>query len=427
MVSDHPSSQRIARLAPLADVLAWIDANVRAVAPREVSVADATGRTLAADIKVTQAIPSKAIALRDGYALQSVWTSDASSYAPAPLPQMPARVDVGDALPAGTDCVAALDHVAIKGERAEALAVVAPGEGILPAGGDAAANQTLLGAGKKLSASDVALLRIASISKVSIRAPRVCVVQTRTDDAIIASAAQMIAAAINKNGGAVVSEEAETRTRSFRSAARAPDKKTRRSPHWRAPAKSLFMASDSHREKPPRSAKRTANRCCSCPAASMPRWPAGWCSDERMFARLAGGTMDNVTTPLKLTRKITSTIGIADVVLLKRNGGDAEPLASGYWPIAGLGAGRLLLCGAAGERRFPGRRDDQCECAAMSAKDKAESDLLAAIRNAARQEQFLEVVSPEEAQKRFAAHLDLSPFPAESVALDAALGRALGA
>ena len=28
--------------------------------------------------------------------------------------------------------------------------------------------------------------------------------------------------------------------------------------------------------------------------------------------------MDNVTTPLKLTRKITSTIGIADVVLLKR-------------------------------------------------------------------------------------------------------------
>ena len=205
MVSDHPS-QRLARLAPLADVLAWIDASVRAVAPGETSVADAAGRSLAADIKIAQALPPKAIALRDGYALQSVWTSDASSYAPAPLPQTPARVDVGDALPAGTDCVAALEHVAIKGERAEALAVVAPGEGILPAGGDAAANQTLLGVGKTLSASDVALLRIANISKVSIRAPRVCVVQTRKDDAIIASVAQMVAAAINKNGGAVVSE-----------------------------------------------------------------------------------------------------------------------------------------------------------------------------------------------------------------------------
>jgi putative molybdopterin biosynthesis protein len=58
-------------------------------------------------------------------------------------------------------------------------------------------------------------------------------------------------------------------------------------------------------------------------------------------------------------------------------------------------------------------------------KSKAEAQLLAAIRSAARQEQFLEVVSPEEAQKRFAAHLHLSPFPPESVSLDAALGRAL--
>ncbi len=54
---------------------------------------------------------------------------------------------------------------------------------------------------------------------------------------------------------------------------------------------------------------------------------------QRMFARLAGSDMDDVTMPLKLTRKITSTIGIADVVLLKRDGGDAEPLASGYWPM----------------------------------------------------------------------------------------------
>ncbi len=60
-------------------------------------------------------------------------------------------------------------------------------------------------------------------------------------------------------------------------------------------------------------------------------------------------------------------------------------------------------------------------------KDKrvTEAELLAAVRNAARQEQFLEVVSPEEAQKRFAAHLDLSAFPPETVSLDAALGRVL--
>jgi putative molybdopterin biosynthesis protein len=54
-----------------------------------------------------------------------------------------------------------------------------------------------------------------------------------------------------------------------------------------------------------------------------------------------------------------------------------------------------------------------------------ESELLAAVRAAARQEQFLEVVSAEEATKRFQAHLDLAPLPAERVTLAAGLGRVL--
>jgi putative molybdopterin biosynthesis protein len=55
----------------------------------------------------------------------------------------------------------------------------------------------------------------------------------------------------------------------------------------------------------------------------------------------------------------------------------------------------------------------------------AASELLAAVRAAARQEQFLEVVSAEEATKRFQAHLDPAPLPAERVTLAAALGRVL--
>jgi putative molybdopterin biosynthesis protein len=56
-------------------------------------------------------------------------------------------------------------------------------------------------------------------------------------------------------------------------------------------------------------------------------------------------------------------------------------------------------------------------------RDRA--DLLATIRRAARQEQFLEVVSAEEARARFTRHLDLSPLSSETVALTAALGRVL--
>jgi putative molybdopterin biosynthesis protein len=53
------------------------------------------------------------------------------------------------------------------------------------------------------------------------------------------------------------------------------------------------------------------------------------------------------------------------------------------------------------------------------------ADLLAAIRRAAAQEQFLEVVSAEEAKARFERHLELSPLEAEPVALAAALARVL--
>jgi putative molybdopterin biosynthesis protein len=64
---------------------------------------------------------------------------------------------------------------------------------------------------------------------------------------------------------------------------------------------------------------------------------------------------------------------------------------------------------------------------ARKSASQAAKDLLAAVRRAARQEQFLEVVSAEEARKRFAQHLDLSPLPAQSVPLADALGRVLGA
>jgi putative molybdopterin biosynthesis protein len=52
-------------------------------------------------------------------------------------------------------------------------------------------------------------------------------------------------------------------------------------------------------------------------------------------------------------------------------------------------------------------------------------DLVALVRAAARQDQFLDVVSAEEARARFERHLDLSPLAAETVTLAAALTRVL--
>ncbi|MGV3635497.1 MAG: molybdopterin biosynthesis protein [Pseudorhodoplanes sp.] len=61
----------------------------------------------------------------------------------------------------------------------------------------------------------------------------------------------------------------------------------------------------------------------------------------------------------------------------------------------------------------------------MTRLTRPDNALLDAVRRAARQEQFLEVVSAEEATKRFLQHLDLSPCGTESVCLGASLGRVL--
>ena len=63
----------------------------------------------------------------------------------------------------------------------------------------------------------------------------------------------------------------------------------------------------------------------------------------------------------------------------------------------------------------------------MSEQRLPTDDLTARVRAAARQEQFLEVVSAEEARARFERHLDLTPLQGETVSLAAALGRVLAA
>ena len=55
----------------------------------------------------------------------------------------------------------------------------------------------------------------------------------------------------------------------------------------------------------------------------------------------------------------------------------------------------------------------------------ADAELIARVRAAARQEQFLEVVSAEEARARFEQHLDLTPLGPETVKLAYALSRVL--
>src|SRR6516225_9357653 len=143
------SVQRIVRLTPLSAILALIEEQVAAVAACRTALAEAVGAALASDVYAAER-PARAIALRDGFAV--------------------AAAEIADA---GPDAVAPLDAIALRGDRTEAVAVVAPGEGVLPAGGDTAPSTALRRAGEYLRALDAAAMAAAGIAEVTIRSPRI--------------------------------------------------------------------------------------------------------------------------------------------------------------------------------------------------------------------------------------------------------------
>lgn len=57
---------------------------------------------------------------------------------------------------------------------------------------------------------------------------------------------------------------------------------------------------------------------------------------RRLLARLAGSTAEAAATPLPLMRKVTSPIGMTEVVPINTSSGMAEPVASGYVSFSAL-------------------------------------------------------------------------------------------
>src|SRR5882672_2162090 len=193
--------QTITRLTPFAEVLATVDAKVKPVTPRTIDVTAAAGRVLFADV-VAPARPSTALALLDGWALAAADTLGAGGYAPVPLMLTPQRVDAGQPMPAGTDSVAPLGAVKVDNNRAEALATINPGDGVLPAGGDCDPGIPLHHAGERLRNTNCAALACAGLARVTVREPRIRVMPLR-GTGIITTAARLLASDIERRGGVV--------------------------------------------------------------------------------------------------------------------------------------------------------------------------------------------------------------------------------
>src|SRR5262245_24239709 len=342
---DRP--QRIASLAPLDGVLARLDGLVKPVPPDTSELAAALGRTLAADVVVAAAIPAAARALRGGWAVASDLTTDAGGYAPAPLPAA-LRVDVGEPLPPDTDAVALLDAVTIRGGLAQALAPVAPGEGVLSAGADVPQGTALLPAGRCLDRVHIALLAAAGVDRVRVRAPRLRLVGARSQgDAVIDAALACIADAIAAMGGITAGAERGHVAGALARAADAADAVVvvggtgsgRNDTTVRALSSVGELSAHGIALIPGETA--AFGTVGSHPVLALPgRLDAALAAwhvlGQLMLARLAGNVEPLLLRTAKLTHKISSTVGLAELVPVRCDGASATPIASGYVPLSAL-------------------------------------------------------------------------------------------
>jgi molybdopterin molybdotransferase len=335
--------QRIARLTPLADVLASFDLSIRPVAPHEEALAKAVGLALAADVKAASGYPQATLALRDGYAVRSEQTLDASSYAPAPLSGPPIHIDTGQPLPDGTDAVATLDTVQTRGAQAEALAVVAPGEGTLAPDADASAGLKLRLSGAALRRIDVALLAAFRVERVMVRQPRVRITCV-SPGAIAKSAAAYIGSAIeHESGQAIIGNitlEGALNDESADMVVVIGGTGSGRNDHSvRTLARIGQVAYHGIAITP---GETTAiGFAGERPVLLLPgRFDAafaGWCTiGRRMLARRAFRLIEEQPFSADLGRKIASPLGLAEVVPVRRRLGRVEPVAQGYLPLQAL-------------------------------------------------------------------------------------------
>ena len=366
MVTLLEHRQRIARLTPLDHVLRRIGECVHPVAPREMAAATALGATLAQDVAVAVQRPAAPVALIDGWAIRAEATADAGSYAPAVLPGAE-EINAGQGLPADSDAVAPADAVTWRAGMAEAHVAVIPGDGVLMPGTDASVGEVLRRAGDRLRAIDVAAMQALGLSGARVRKPRIRIARVgggRND--ILDAAADWLAFAIAADGGAPVAARPGAGAAAFLgggvdavvivggTGAGSRDD----SVHALAQAGTVEAHGIALSPGETAAFGIASSRPVLLVPGRLDAAVAVWLLVGRaMLARLRGGTESEPAHESVLTGKVASTVGLTELVLVRRVADGVEPLASKYLPLATLShADGWIVVAAESEGLPPGVR-----------------------------------------------------------------------
>ena len=328
-------------LTPLDTALAALLRGVDPVTPIELALAEATG-CIAAGMPLLPAYPPRDIATVDGWALRASDLVGASSYSPLPLTTLPTWVEAGDALPLGCDCVLDVDAVEASGPLAHVLAEGVPGQGVARAGRDIAENTPAAAAGCPVGAAALLLARVARVDKLSVRRPRLRIVNVPGATATL----QMIASLARAAGLDASAHEAVSRDAA--SIAETLDLHAcdllltiggsgvgRGDAAVAALAQRGVQFNHGLALQPGRTA--AAGRLGNVPVVALPGSPAQalaiWLALVLPLVDRLSARQPRRAVTLPLGRKIASSVGIAEIALLAQEHETWMPLAVGEWPL----------------------------------------------------------------------------------------------
>lgn len=293
----------------LDEVLKPVLARIELLKPVRVPVEAAVGGHLAEALVSPIALPARATALRPGLAVQALDLAGASMHAPVILTSPPKRILAGDPLPDGCDAVIDPRSIAPHGPCWEATESIEPGSDVRFAGHDLALGSLIGAAGHKVTPEIALATKRIGLSSLPLRRPRIRMEGFDGPEALWLEARLMALGAMIEADG--------------------------------TPADVLIRRNDSAAA---RLALRPADTAwvehqAGCVVIEVPSridtMMGAWCALLLpVFAALVGATMQAMEMPI--TRKLTSAVGLNDVVLYRIKDGAAEPLACGDFPLSAI-------------------------------------------------------------------------------------------
>ena len=355
------SPQRLpTSLTPLDVALDALLNGVEPVAPVELTLAEAL-RCIAAGMPPLEAYPPCDIAAADGYAFCARDLVGASSYSPLPLSALPVWVEAGDAMPEACDCVLDSDSVDVSGPLPQVLAEAIPGQGVRRAGSDIAAGSLVAEAGRRVLPRDLLMARAAGLERLNVRRPKLRIVNVPAGHVT----ADLIAESARAAGAETISIAAAGRDAGSIAAAlddgacdlllivggsgvgRTDAAVTALAARGKILAHGIAL-------QPGRTS--AVGRLGKTPVVVLPGAPdqalaAWWTLALPVLDRLSG-RRSRKTVNLPLARKIASSVGIAEIVLLERKQDMWATLAVGELSLEAIARAEAWLVVSGGSEGF---------------------------------------------------------------------------